>query len=200
MLTASKLPIFIAVNLGMEAGIYYWSAWTATLEESNLFFIEPSYVFDKCARISGRVSAVLNVMILFMIAWFGLKEIYAGKMYLDMFQILITLFAVNHLIHFFYLYQNFKQHALLLKPAENKHGIFTTVCILLVPVILWSCKHVNGVLYSCLLLHLFNVSYIIIDIFNNKIKQGNKAYHNKLGILVTSVACLCVLYRIFSEY
>jgi len=135
-----------------------------------------------------------------MVVCFGLKQIYLEKTKLDTFLILITLFTVNHLAHFFYLRQNFKQRSKVLKISENKHGFITSVSVMLFPAILLFYENLTMLLYSYIILHLFNVSYIIIDIFNNKVKQGKKAYHNKFGIIVTSVACMYVVYRIFLDF
>jgi hypothetical protein len=93
MFTEIKILFFVAIILCLEVVIYIWSAWTATLKGSNFFFIERAFIFDKCARISGRVSAILNLIILLLIGCFGLKQIYLEKTKLDIFLILITLFA-----------------------------------------------------------------------------------------------------------
>jgi len=200
MLTEYKMPILIAIILCFEGMIYLWTAWTATFRESNFFFVAHELIFEKCARLSGRVSATVNLIVLVMIGCFGLKQIYLANTTLNIFLILVTLFAVNHLIHFFYVYQNFKHRIMVLKIAENKHGFITYMCILLLPIILWSYKELSVVLYSCIVLHLFNVSYIIIETFLIKVKQGQRAYHNRLGILLTTAACIFVLCRFILEY
>ena len=69
-------------------------------------------VFGECARNSGRTSAALNLAILLMIGYFGLKKIYKEDDKKNVFRILITLFAVNHLIHFYFVAQNFKSQLL----------------------------------------------------------------------------------------
>jgi len=65
-------------------------------------------VFGECARNSGRISAVLNLVILFLIGYFGLKTIYKIKTKTYLFQVLIILFGVNHLIHFIFVSYYFK--------------------------------------------------------------------------------------------
>ena len=200
MLTKSKIPLLVTFVICLEIAIYFWAVWTATLEESNFFAIEPEFIFNKSARNSGRVSSALNLIILLMIGYFGLKQIYFDETKKNKFRILITLFAVNHLIHFFYVFQNFKHHTMVLKISDNKHGLVTFICIVIIPIILWIVKKLNTVLYICIILHLFNVSYFIIDTFKDKIKPDKPAYHNQFGIAVTSAACIYILYRIFREY
>ena len=200
MLIKNKIPVLVASILCIELAIYFWSAWTATLDESNFFAIEREFIFDKCARNSGRVSSALNLIILMMIGYFGLRQIYSEDKKKDKFRILITLFAVNHLVHFFYVFQTFKYHTMTLNISENKHGFITFICILLIPLVLWTFKNLNKVLYTCIIFHLFNVSYFIMETFYNKIKPDKPAYHNQFGIAVTSAACIYILYKIFREY
>jgi len=200
MFTEIKLPIFIAIIICLEVGIYFWAAWTATLKEGNFFAIPHKVIFQKCARNSGRVSLILNLIILSMIGYFGLKQIYVEKAKLHMFLILITLFTINHLIHFFFISRNFKQKSATINVSEEKHGIITFVCITLFPIILWSFKNLNMMLYTCIILHLFNVSYVFMDVLYNKIRWKSKiSFHNRLGIIVTTVACIYVVYRVFLE-
>lgn len=200
MLVKNRLLLLSLLVICLEALIYLWAAWTATLDPSSFFAIEPQFIFDKCARISGRVSSALNLSILLMIGYFGLQAIYRDNTKKDMFRLLITLFAVNHLAHFFYVFQNFKHHAMALSLSENMHGFITFICILLIPPIIWSVKNLNTALYFCIILHLFNVSYFIMETFYNKIKPDKPAYHNQFGIAVTSAACIYILYRVVREY
>ena len=200
MLTKNKIPILIISIVGLEIAIYLWAVWTSKLDTSNLFAIEPEFVFNKCARNSGRVSSALILIILLMVGYFGLKSIYIDNSKKNSFRILITLFAINHLIHFFYVFMNFKSHTMLLNVSENKHGFITFIFILLIPIILWIFKNLNAVLYVGIILHLFNVSYFINETFLSKVKPDKPAYHNQFGIVVITVACLYVLYGIFREY
>lgn len=201
MFTEIKLPFFIAIIACLEVGIYFWSAWTATLKVGNFFAIPHKLIFEKCARNSGRVSVTLNLIILLMIGYFGLKQIYFEKAKLDMFLILMTIFTINHLIHFFYIAQNFKRKSYTMKVSEVKHGVITYVCITLFPIILWSFKNLNMVLYTCIILHLFNVSYVFMNVLYNKIRWKSKiTYHNRFGIVATTVACIYVVYRVFLEF
>ena len=190
MLTKNKIPLLIVFICCVEMGIYLWAVWTT----------ESEFVFDKCARNSGRVSSFINLTILLMIGFYGFKEIYLDEKKKNTFRILITLFAVNHLVHFFYVFQNFKHHSFELSLTENLHGFITFIFILIVPVILWLYNNLNMVFYAGITLHLFNVSYFIMKTFYSKVKPDKPAYHNQLGIVVTTIACIYILYRFFREY
>ncbi len=190
MLNKNKLPLLIIIVMCVELMIYLWAVGTT----------ETSVVFDKCARNSGRVSSFFNVAILGMIGFYGLKNCYTNTTKKDALAVLITLFAVNHLIHFFYVYQNFMHHAHLLIVWDNKHGFVTFIGIVTIPIVVWRVKQLNGLLYFTIIAHLFNVSYFIIKTFHSKIKPEHPAYHNQLGIVVTSAALMYVLYGIIKHH
>lgn len=189
MLAKKRLPLLIAFIFVLEVVIYLWAVWVT----------EPEFVINKCARNAGRASEALNLAILMMVGYYGLKQIYADGKKKDAFIILMTLFAVNHLIHFFFVYQNFKKHAMVLDISDNKHGFVTFICIVLMTIALWILKDLSKVFYIFILVHLFNVSYFIMDTLNNKIKPDIITFHYKFGIVITSSALLYVLYRVFRE-
>ena len=199
MLTKKRIPLLIALICCIEALIYLWAAWTATLDRSNFFAIESQFIFAKAARNSGRVSAAIFLITLLMVGYYGLKEIYLDQKKKDSFRILITLFLINHLIHFIFLYFNFKCHSKPLLTSGNAHGIITFIFIALAPIILWTCKKLHPLLYFAIILHLFNVSYFMNKTFLSKVKPEDPAYHDQFGIVAMTAACLYVLYRVFQE-
>lgn len=189
MLTKSKLPLLIVLICASEAVIFLWAVWTT----------EAEFVFDKCARNSGRASSAIILSVLVMVGFYGLKRIYPDEKKRDSLRVLFTLFAANHLIHFFYVFQNFKSHTMTLSIAANLHGFTTFLFVLIMPFILWWVQKINTLLYFGIILHLFNVSYFICETFLSKVKPDQPAYHNQFGILVISAACIYVLYRVFRE-
>jgi hypothetical protein len=199
MLTKKQLPFLIALVCLAEVLIYLWAAWTATLGLSNFFGIEAKFIFAKAARNSGRVSAAIFLATLLMVGYYGLKEIYRDQKKKDSFFILITVFLVNHLVHFIYLYLNFKTLSKPLVNEANTHGFITFCLIIIAPVILWNCKNLNRLLYFAIILHLFNVSYFMNITFLSKVKPGDPAYHDQFGIVALTAACLYILYRVFRE-
>jgi hypothetical protein len=191
---------YILIIFCLEVLIYAWSACTATLKKGNYFAISSQLIFEKCARNSGRVSAILNLTIILMLGYFGLKQIYSDKANHDIFLNLVTLLTINHLIHFFYISQNFKRKSLKIKLAQEKRGIFTYICITLFPIFIWYFKNLNALLYICIMLHLLNVSYVFILALKTKIKYKSKiTIHNRFGIIITIAAWILVVYRVFVE-
>lgn len=206
MLTIKRIPLLIALICCIEVSIYLWAVWTTTFNMSNFFAIQPEFVFDKCARIAGRVSSVLILISLLMVGYYGLKKIYADDKKKDSFLILITLFTLNHLIHLLFVILRFKSHgeSIIIGGPINVggtiHGVITFSFIVIVPFILWTYKHLNKLLYFLIILHLFNISCFIIKTFLGKVKPpDHPAYHNQFGIVIISSACLYILYRVFLE-
>ena len=205
MLTKKRIPILIASIFCIELLIYLWSVWTASLDRSNFFSIEPEFIFNKCARNSGRISAALILISLLMVGYYGLKEIFRDDKKKDAFRVLITLFGFNHLIHFLFLFLTLKSNGVSLNFEEpihvggTIHGFITFIFIIIIPIILWTYKNLNQLIYFSIILHLFNVSCYIIKTFWGKIKLDHPAYHNQFGIIVITAVCLYVLYRVFLE-
>lgn len=190
MQTSYKIPLSVAAIICVEILIYLWAAYTT----------ETEVTFAKCARNSGRASAGINLILLLSVGYFGLKTIYNDALKRDLFRILITAFAVNHLIHFFYITQSFEAAAKILNPVDHIHGVITFVFILIMPVIVWAVKRLNKALYIGLILHLFNTTYFMIDTFYNKIiNDPRPAYLHQIGIGIMVIAMLYILYRVYDE-
>ena len=193
--------IFILIIFCLEVLIYAWSAWTATFKNDNYFAISHQLIFQKCARNSGRVSAILNLVIVLMLGYFGLKQIYFDKAKFDIFFNLVTILSINHLIHFFYISRNFKRKSLKIKFSQEKRGIFTYICITLFPIFIWYFKNLNAVLYICIILHLLNVSYVFVLALKTKIRYKSKiTIHNRFGIIATIAAWIFVVCSIFVSF
>ncbi len=190
MLTKSRIPLLIALICCLEAVVYLLATYTT--EESNL-------IFEKCTRNSGRISAGLNLIILLMVGYNGLKTIYKDDKKRDSFRILITLFAVNHLIHFFFLYQNFQTKPLVFEFSDHVHGFLTFIFILLLPIILWTFRNLNWLLYFGIIFHLINSSYFIMETFYIRIKPDRPSYFHQVGIFIIIIALLYIVYRVIRE-
>lgn len=184
-----RLSLLIALIFCLNVLIYYRAIVT---EPTDLIFAE-------CARNSGRTSATLNLILLFMLGHLGLKNIYREYFKKNVFQILITLFAVNHLIHFFFVWQNFESQVMVLDVSHHLHGLITFVCLLILPIILFSFRSLNKFLYIAILLHFFNVTYFISDTFYSRYKPVDPAYLHRLGILIMIGSLIYILYRVYAE-
>ena len=190
MLKNYRIPLLILCIGCLEGATYLWAVWTTE---------EVHFIFAKCARNSGRASAALNLIVLVIVGYYGLKKIYKEGNKKDVFRILLTLFAVNHLIHFFYIYQNFKSQEKVLDLSANMHGIITFGFVLLVPIVLWSFRNLNKVLYFGVIVHLFNTTYFMIETFYTKIKFDSPAYLHQIEIAIMISLLLYILYRVFRE-
>ena len=199
LLTKKRLPLLIALICVIELLIYLWADWTATLDKSTFFGIEAKFIFAKAARNAGRVSAAIFLPTLLMVGYYGLREIYQDQKKRDAFLVLTILFLVNHLIHFIYLYMNFKVRSMQLIAEPNIHGFITFSLIIIAPIILHTCKNLNRLLYFAIILHLFNISYFMNITFLSKVKPADPAYHDQFGIVALTAACLYILYRVFRE-
>jgi len=163
--------------------------------------IEPAdRLFAECARNSGRTAAAINLMMLFFIGYLGLKSIFKLKSRLNIFKTLLVLFAINHIIHFFFVMQNFNWHKMELSVVENFHGFITYASIIIVPLLIYKCKKLSKTLYILLLVYLFNVTYFISISFYDRYKPGiDEAYLHRLGILIMIGALFYIIYSVFAE-
>jgi hypothetical protein len=141
-----------------------------------------------------------------MVGYFGLRKIYADDKKRDSFLILLTLFTFNHLIHLLFVILRFRSHGESISLAGpiniggTVHGIITFSFIILIPFILWNYKYLNKILYSAIILHLLNISSFMIKTFLGKVKPpDHPAYHNQLGIVMLTLACFYILYRVYIE-
>jgi hypothetical protein len=157
-------------------------------------------VFAECARNSGRTAAAINLILLFLIGHFGLKTIYKEELKLNLFRLFITLFAVNHLIHFFFVYQNFNWQKMELNVYDHLHGFITFISLILLPIIVHQFKRLSKFLYCYLVIHFFNVTYFIGISFYARYKPGiDEAYLHRIGILLMILAQLYVVFRVVVE-
>jgi hypothetical protein len=83
--------------------------------------------------------------------------------------------------------------------SNNLHGLITFICLVLLPIVLFSFKHLNKVLYIIIVVHFFNVTYLIADSFYSRYKPVDPAYLHRLGVLVMIGALLYIIYRVFAE-
>ncbi|MBK9420881.1 MAG: hypothetical protein IPN44_07495 [Flavobacteriales bacterium] len=190
MFKASNLPLLIFLILCLNVVIYI---------RASLTIVPVDMVFGECARNSGRTSAAINLYMLFMVGHYGLKSIYADEKRKNVFRVLITLFAVNHLVHFLFVSHYFKDKLLELNISHNLHGFITYLFIVAAPILLWRFNTLSKVLYYGIMLHLFNVTYLICITFYARYKPVDPAYLHRLGILVILAALGYILYRIYRE-
>ncbi len=204
-LSKKSLYLFLAIVFFVELIIYLWAIWTTTLDVDNFFNTQPKFVFDKCARLAGRVSSALILATMLMVGYYGLKKIFADEHKKNAFLILLSSFSFNHLIHLLYVILRFRSHeeSISLNDPDvggTIHGAFTFALIVICPLVLWNCKRLNGFLYTFVIFHLLNISVFTVKTFLGKVKPPeNPAYHNQLGIFLITTACLYILYKVCIE-
>lgn len=183
-----RLYIFLIVLLNIV--IYITALSTETADR----------VFAECARNLGRTAAAINLILLFLIGHFGLKTIYKEGLKLNLFRLFITLFAVNHLIHFFFVYQNFNWQKMELNVYDHLHGFITFISLILLPIIVYKFKRLSKFLYGYLVIHFFNATYFIGISFYARYKPGiDEAYLHRIGIFLMILALLYVASRVVVE-
>jgi len=206
MLTKKRLPLLIALICCIELSIYLWATWTSTLDWNNFFVIQSDFIYDKCARLAGRVSSFIIFITLLMVGYYGLKKIYGDEKKKESFLILITMFTCNHLIHLLFVILRFRSHGESLAlngPIEiggTIHGIISFTSIVIIPIILWKYKNLSKPIYFIIILYLLNISSFIVKTFLSKVKPPeHPAYHNQFGIAIISAACIYILFRVYIE-
>ncbi len=206
-LVKTKILFALLIAIALELCIYLWSYWTSTFESTNFFAIKSEYIFDKCARLAGRVSTAIILIPMLMVAYWGLNKIYDDKQKKEKFILILTLFSFNHVIHLLYVILLFNFHGKSLNfdlPFEiggTLHGVMSFILIVIMPFILWKSKSLNQILKFTIILYLINTSVFMIKTFMSKIKlPEHPAYHNQLGIVVLSLMCLLVLFKVILEF
>jgi hypothetical protein len=185
-----RLPLFITILFILNI-LIYWRA-SLTIEPARLIFAE-------CARNSGRTSAALNLILLLMLGYVGLKTIFNSKSIKKIFLTVVILFAVNHLIHFFFVLQNLDIKGIELVFSQHKRNIITFIVLTILPFLLFFRQKLNWFLYIAILAHFFNVTYIIAKLFFDRYKPVDPAYTHRLGVLIMIAASMYALYRIYAE-
>ena len=206
MAIKNKFLLLILIIICLEVLIYLWSVWTSTFDVNNFFAIRPEFIYDKCSRLAGRVSAGLVLLSLLMVGYYGLINIFQDNKKREVFVILVILFQINHLIHLLFVLMrfNFIEETITIRGplilGGPLHGFLTSASIVAMPIVLLTYKGFNKIIYFGIILFLFNVSFFIIKTFLGKIKlPNNPAYHNQLGILLIAVSCMYVMYRVYLE-
>lgn len=192
MILTKRLNLFIIVGCLTLLNIAIYFRAFATIEPIKMAFAE-------CARNSGRTSALLNLLLIFMLGHYGFKAIYKKTELKNAFYNLAALLAVNHLIHFIFLYNSIQTLQQNFNPANNKRGIFLFVCITIYPVVYNFIKKLNPIFYVLTLLHFINLTYFMCETFYSRYKPVDPAYLHRLGVLVMIATLIYILYRVYKE-
>ncbi len=182
------LTFFMVILL--EFVVFLWA---------NISVEYSDYVFEKCARNSGKASALINIILLSQLVHYGLKGLFQKRERKVQFDLLVFAFALNHLIHFSFILGNFNSKHLELIPAEHVHGVLSFGLILFAPVILGLSKILSGRIYFLILLYIVNSSLFIIKTFVSLISPERYAYFHQFAILVIINLLIGLIYRVYTE-
>ena len=110
------------------------------------------------------------------------------------------MFAINHVIHFYFVSRNFEIHNRSVGILDNLHGFITYLLILIAPVIAFFYRNLNHLLYTFFILHIINVTYFIGISFYGRIKPIDPNYMHQIGIFIMISAVLLMLFDIFRNW
>ncbi len=125
-----KIAVLLMLIILWETGIYFW-----VLNNT------PEALYQLSARYSARTSFVLITIILLWIGATGLRKIYRSAFKRLHLITLILLLAVNHLIHFGFLYANLQPENFGKFLLENHLPALLYVALMISPWLLFSKKH-----------------------------------------------------------
>jgi hypothetical protein len=194
MFKKSKLLLFTSATfaIGCLNILIYWRS-KDTLHDAILIFAE-------CARNSGRTAAALNLFIIALLIIWRLNKIDTSATKKLLFQLSLFMFAINHVIHFYFVSKNFEIHNWSVGISDNLHGFITYLLILIAPVIGLFYRSLNHLLYAFFILHIINVTYFIGISFYGRIKPIDPAYMHQIGILIMFASILLMLTEIFRNW
>lgn len=93
--------------------------------------------FSLKARYSARISFATLTIIGIWMAAIGLKNIFANDKKRQLFIGGILAFTINHLIHYWYLYQNFEANGLDISSKYISFGALSYLILTFVPILIW---------------------------------------------------------------
>lgn len=135
--------IAIIAVLLWETGIYFLSAHMSDNEDLK---------YQLCARYSARTSFFMLLTILFWIGLRRLSTIYGKENTRMIFVSAMLCFAINHLIHFFYVVLHYRYQQLSLLKPGNIFGAIGYLAIVALPLYLLQKKSLTK--GRCITIHL----------------------------------------------
>jgi len=152
MLMPRLYPILII--LGLELFNYFW---TSSITE------DLDILYSLLARYSARISFVLLCLLGTWIAGIGLNNIFLNPSKRSLLLGGITAFTINHLIHYYFLYQNFQVSGLDISSKYISFGALGYLILTIAPIVLWRWKSLTLTRYYTI--NAFVISMISICIF-----------------------------------
>lgn len=189
-----KTFLFFLIITILEVANYYWSGYFAPSEELG---------FQLAARYSARFSFVIFCIILTFTGLLGLNKIYSSHSYRRIFIALIGGFALNHLIHFYFLTMNHIVQGIDLLILKNAFGSMAYLFLSFVPVYFWKRPKVSVKEYWTLQIYLLIISSFFIGAYVKRMKEeiifpSSEALLITHGVILVSLLILNI-YRVFQE-
>lgn len=167
----------------LELAVFYWSAYFAPSSELG---------FQLASRYSARVSFVIFSFVLLFTGILGLKKIYSRESYRKVFMTLIGAFAVNHLIHFYFLAMNHWVQGLDLFIVKNAFGTLAYLTLSLIPVYYWNRPNISSKEYRILQGYLVLIAGFFVGAYVKRL-QEEIVFPSSDALLITHIVILAAL-------
>jgi len=156
----STIRIISSVLL-LEAANYFYSSGLS--QNADQFY-------SLTARYSARITFFLLVSLAIWIVLKGLHALMDSSKSREVLLAGLTAVAVNHLIHFYFLYQNFQVNGLDLWTKAVSFGALAYVFLSLAPIYFWTIKRLGSKQYA--LIHFFVMLLLAICVFTYSSRLG----------------------------
>jgi hypothetical protein len=188
-----KIAVLVMLIILWETGVYFW-----VLNNT------PEALYQLSARYSARTSFVLITFILLWIGATGLREIYRSASKRLHLITLILLLAVNHLIHFGFLYANLQPDNFGQFLLENHLPALLYVALTISPWLLFSKKTLSTPLYWGILIFLMGLEIIFLQTYVGRVSSpkpfGSPPYFYIGCIVLIGVTLGLNIYRVVTEH
>lgn len=183
----------VAISI-LEIAIYFWSCWVAPSE--NL-------IYQLAARYSARVSFFIFSITLLLVGALGLNKIFSNEKWRSYFILFLLTFALNHLIHFFYLAMNHWVQDISLISLKNGGGTIGYILLTLAPFYLWKITSLSQKQYWAIQLYILTISTFFIIAYLKRLRE-EIIFPSTDNLIFSHLALLTILigfnaYRVYCE-
>ncbi|MFY0598243.1 MAG: hypothetical protein JXR03_01140 [Cyclobacteriaceae bacterium] len=190
----TKSLLSIIAIIVWEVAIYYWSVYVAPAED---------LIFQLAARYSARTSFFLFSSVLVFTGLFGLLRIFSSRRKRFVFLTLSLVFAVNHLIHFFYLVMNHISQDISLLIPKNGLGTLGYIIISLAPIYLQKIVDLTKKQYWAMQVYLLSVSGFFVVAYLRRLSEdiifASPASLFKIHLTIITILIAFIAFRAYSE-
>jgi hypothetical protein len=189
----NKLMLFSGVVMVLEIAIFFWVDYISTADY---------LVYQLAARYSGRLSFMIFAGMMLFTGIVGLKQIFKTERLKSFFIILLSLFSVNHVLHFYFLaMSHLEQNETLLIP-KNIIGGTAYILLILSPFYLFKREMTTKIYWSVQsFLFLLTVIFFVSYLRRFMIEFPQPTHIGVLYSIITTIGLLVFLngYKVFKE-